>query len=142
MRYIPSFFLLHLNHSTTQPLSTHTHTHTNRHYTSSVVGHNQEGLIVYAEGFPVKGAVSLQGLVPQELQFPGTPLVDDGQLLPPLSPPHGVGHSQEHLRQKQGGQTFGQSWSLTWKLGLELGLGLNMSIKLPRDLELPSQDQR
>lgn len=46
-----------------------------------MVGHDEVGVSIDAEGLPVPGAVGLQGLVGHEALPLLTPLVNDGELL-------------------------------------------------------------
>lgn len=46
-------------------------------FTSSVIGHYQEALVVDAKGLPVQGSVSLQSLITDKLPPPPMPPIDD-----------------------------------------------------------------
>lgn len=46
-------------------------------FTSSVIGHHQEAVVVDVEGFPVQSGMSLQSLVTEEPPAPLVPPVDD-----------------------------------------------------------------
>lgn len=74
----------------------------NHHYclpfTSSVIGYDQEALVVDAERLPVHSSVSLQSLVTEEPSPTLIPPVDNGQLRLRLP---GVSHHQENLTQDE-----------------------------------------
>lgn len=67
-------------------------------YTSSVVGHHQEAVVVDAERLPVQGRMCLQSLVMQETASLNIPLVDNGQFRLHLP---GIRHHHEDLNKKR-----------------------------------------
>ena len=67
-------------------------------FTSSVIGYDQEAVVVDLEGLPVQGAMSLQSLKTEETPLPLVPVINDGQLRLYLP---GVGHHQENLEDKK-----------------------------------------
>lgn len=68
------------------------------HYTSSVVGHDQEAVVVDAERLPVQGWMCLQCLVMQETTLLNIPLIDNRQFRFHLL---GICHHHENLKKKK-----------------------------------------
>lgn len=66
-------------------------------HTSSVVGHDQEAVVVDVERLPIQGWMCLQGLVMQKPTSLNIPLIDNGQFRLHLP---GICHHNEYLNKK------------------------------------------
>lgn len=66
-------------------------------YTSSVVGHHQEAVVVDVERLPIQGRMCLQCLVMQETTSLNIPLINNRQFRLRLA---GIRHHHEYLNKK------------------------------------------